>query len=157
MKSNSFLFFILFVVTFSACNDGIIYEENKEIPNSSFNKGTELLYEFDISDTVSRYDVLLNVNHSQEYSYQNLYVKIKTVFPDAKSIEDIVSLELSKSGTEWQGKCSGDDCTVPIVLVENTKFKTPGKYKISISQYGRTETVEGLNAFTLVVKRVEKK
>lgn len=157
MKSNFFLFSIMLVLFFTACNGGIVYEENKEIPNASFNKGTELNYEFNITDTLSGYDVLLKVEHGQEYGYQNLYVKIKTVFPDAKSIEDIVSLELSKSGTEWQGKCSGDDCTVPIVLVENTKFKTPGKYQISISQYGRTETVEGLNAFTLVVKKVEKK
>ena len=154
MKSSAILLFFMTTIMISSCNNAIIYEEKIDLKNSLFSKNVEINYSFEISDTLSKYDVILEVNHSEEYSYQNLYVKIKTIFPGSKSIEDILSLELSKSGTEWQGKCSGDNCTAPIVLVENTKFQSPGKYQISISQYGRTEEVEGLNSFKLMVKKV---
>lgn len=157
MKNSALLFLMASMFFLISCNSNVVYKKEIDLEKSVFSKNDELQFDFEITDTTARYNVELNVNHSEEYSFQNLYVKIKTVFPDSKSTEDIVSLELSKSGTEWQGKCSGGDCTAPIMLVENTKFQTPGKYQLNISQYGRTDDVEGLNSFKLVVKKVVEK
>ena len=149
---------VMYLMAFAAlilvsCNSDVVYKEKYKFPEEEFTKGNPIDYTFEIQDTSLRYDIMLDLHHSDEYAYQNLYVKITTVFPDGKKIDDVVSLELSKSGTAWQGECGGGECKVPIVLIEKTKFKLPGKYKISLEQYGRTTTVSGLKCCTMIVRK----
>ena len=42
-------------------------------------------FAFEIADTTIRYDVLLDIQHLDSYGFQNLYVKIRTIYPQTES------------------------------------------------------------------------
>ena len=106
-----------------------------------------LSFEFQVKDTTSRYDLLLNINHDTEYAYENCYARISTTFPDGSSIQDLVSFEFTDNLDQWQGKCGTKRCEVQILLQENIYFKQPGLHKIAIEQYNRQEKLQGINSF----------
>lgn len=147
---------LAFLFLISACGPKIIYEQKSEIDGGKWQKIDAISYSFDATNDQQEYDIFLDVSHDENFSYQNLYVKIKTTFPDQKSAEDIVSLELSDGKSKSHGKCNGGRCETPIQLQSKIKFQQKGKYTIVLNQYSREEVVEGIKSLSLKIIEVEK-
>jgi gliding motility-associated lipoprotein GldH len=149
------IYFIFLILVFVSCGPKVIFEEKAEINNGVWTKDQKLSYSFEVTDTIKKYDILLNVNSNKEYKYQNIYINIETIFPKGNKTEDLVSLEISKPNGEPFGKCSGDECTTPILLQEKVKFPSLGKYIINMYQYSRLQSIEGLNSGILLIQEAE--
>ncbi len=134
-----------------SCGPKIIYKEYKEINNNTWSKGNPIVFNLDIQDTSKKYDIILTVKSLDAYRFANVYVQVKTTFPDNKKVEDVVSLELTKSNGEANGTCSGEECSTPILFQENINFAQLGKYKIAIDQYSREQTINGIESLELKV------
>ena len=82
LRALSFIGIILFL---ASCNSDLVYEKEIKLNNSQFSKqDTSIIFEFNIEDTIPKYDMILEVNHKSDFGYQNLYVDIQTTFPDNK-------------------------------------------------------------------------
>jgi gliding motility-associated lipoprotein GldH len=149
------IYFIFLILVFVSCGPKVIFEEKAEINNGVWAKDQKLSYSFEVTDTLKKYDILLNVNSNKEYKYQNIYINIETIFPKGNKTVDLVSLEISKPNGEPFGKCSGDECTTPILLQEKVKFPSLGKYIINMYQYSRQQSIEGLNSGILLIQEAE--
>jgi gliding motility-associated lipoprotein GldH len=152
-------FFLLSIFCFISCGPKTIYKETKLIPNGSWPKGSPVVFDIDIKDTTSKYDIILSVDAKEDFRYTNLYVSVKTTFPNNTSSDDIVSLELSKSNGDSNGKCSSGSCSVPILFQHNINFAQLGKYVIAIDQHSREKMIEGIEQFELKIvenREVEK-
>jgi gliding motility-associated lipoprotein GldH len=57
-------------------------------------------------------------------------------------------LQLTNETGAWAGKCNKNVCHVEIPLQERIIFPSTGNYKISIAQYTRTDTLEGIKKAT---------
>ena len=111
-------------------------------------------FEFDIPDTTSKFNLILTVEHSNEYSHQNLYTQFHTLLPTGEKRADIVSLELADKFGKWYGKCRGGKCNIQILLRENINFLDIGSHKIGIEQYMRDETISGIHTISLSLDRI---
>jgi gliding motility-associated lipoprotein GldH len=157
-KSAIFLVLNVVLITLSSCGPKTIYQENKTIDENLWTKEKPLVFEFDVKDTLTKYDIVLGVKYKEDFKYINQYISVNTTFPNKKKIEDIVSLELTKTNGETNGKCSGSTCTVPILFQEKITFPLLGKYTIEIGQYSRMDTIQGIQSmeFKLVESAVKK-
>ena len=146
-----FAWFVL-LSTITACGPKIIFDKEVKFEKQQWSKSQKINFEFEVTDTIKKYDLILNVKTLENYRFQNLYISIDTRFPEGKVSKDVVSLELNGGGGNWNGKCSGGLCEIPILLQQGISFKYSGNYSIDISQYSRLDTIEGLQALTLRIE-----
>ncbi len=146
---------LLCACTFVACNSDLIFDETLEIPNASWSYDNPVSFEFEVTDTTKAYQVMLEVEHTGDFGYQNCYVQITTKFPNGEAKKQPVSLELAAQSGIWNGQCSGNTCTLEIPLQGKAKFKAPGKHSITIEQFMRVNPLSGVESIGLKIKQLE--
>lgn len=135
----------------TSCGDPHFFLEKGELPSDGWKFADTLSYDFKIEDTAARYNIQLDVEHSPEYNYQNLYLQIFTQFPDGKQLDQTLSIDLADNKGGWYGNCSGSTCNLQVVLQQNAIFDRMGDHTLKITQYMRHEPVEGVHAVSLVL------
>lgn len=149
---NRSLLFILCILGLLSCSDREIYSSQQEV-NPSWSHDDSVAFTFDIQDTVQAYEMILDVDHSTAFGYQNLYVKTTTIFPDKEIKEDVLSLDIGNPKGGWNGDCSGENCIAHIGLQPNIKFKQAGNYTLKIAQHSREKSLSGVNSMTLRINK----
>ncbi len=154
MRKSYILVILIFVLTWISCGPKVMYEESIKIATPwSYDQGVDFI--FNVDDTTSTYNLILNVKYNQVFKYQNLYTKFNTRFPDGTKSNDITSLDIRDLSGKSQGKCSGDYCTVPFLIQEQTHFKSTGEHQIQLFQYSRQDTISGIESISLRIEEVE--
>ena len=103
-------------------------------------------------DTNEVYDMEIEVKHDEAYAYQNLYIRLSTMFPSGTRDTSITSLEFLNPNGGWSGKCGGNECTVILPLQSRFTFPEKGTYEWSIEPFMRMDTVKGINSIEVVCK-----
>jgi gliding motility-associated lipoprotein GldH len=138
---------------FSGCDRNRIVEENQQIKDYKWEYADAKTFVAEIKDTVPHYNLYINVRHSFQFEWRNVWVKIETTFPDGKSFEKRVNLVLSEPDGHWFGDCLGDNCDMQLCIQQNAIFPEAGKYTFKISQDMRTNPLPLIKS---VGMRVEK-
>ena len=140
---------------FTACNSNVLVEETRTIDNKVWDNQI-ISFEFDIQDTVSTYDIVLEVEHDTEFPFQNIYTEVTVTFPDATPQRVMpVSIDLADDLGNWIGKCSGQKCITPLAFMTNTKFIALGKHGLTFKQFSRLPQIEGISKLRLKLIRLD--
>lgn len=153
--SLSICFALAFLL--SACGPNYVYNHKTSFDNDTWTYQAIQQHQVEIKDTTYFYNLIIGVKHSPEYAFQNLYVKIKTIFPNQEKREQVVSLNLADGSGAWYGKCSGKTCRLDIPIQQNAIFEQAGTYQFSVEQYMRTEKVEGIKGMSFKVEKTVSK
>lgn len=148
--SYTFITVVLLSIA-SSCNPKYALKQGYDIQNEAWTYADSLRFEFEIADTITLYDLLLEVKHTTAFGAQNLYTRISTQFPDGTRLSKPVSLEFANAIGEWQGKCNTKSCTVEIPIQEDAYFNQAGKYAVILEQFMRDSVVNGVQRITLNV------
>lgn len=138
---------LLILTVFASCGPTAIH--NKSLDIRGVWVDDKLTTTIDISDTLEMYDLVATIVHQEDYGFENLYLKITTLFPDGVESSSPLSLELSNSMGIWNGKCSGNLCSLSFNLQKDFKFKSVGSYTFTIEQYSRVDSLPGIENMTL--------
>ncbi len=150
---------VLLILSVTSCSeDRLVFEKNVEIPNAHWAVTDKAILEVEVTDTVSQHNFILNVRNTEEYPYRNLYVFVKTKFPNGKSSRDTVGVVLADATGQWVGSGSGflsssSHHSNAIMYHYNKRFPISGTYQIEIEQAMRTDTLIGIRNIGL---RIEK-
>lgn len=150
---KSFARSLVLLITVASCTTGAFYQSSVSPTNGLWTYDAPLAFEFDIQDTLARYDFYLDVQHSTDYPFQNLYVKVITEHPQTPPQEDVVSLELANKLGLWEGKCANEKCKVRIPLQTNARFDEIGPYALRFNQYTRTDSLQGVLEMALSIQK----
>jgi gliding motility-associated lipoprotein GldH len=140
---------ILFFLASCGDKENYIYQESKSINESGWIYADSLDFNFDIPDTSKIYGLILDVAHTTDYPFQNIYFNISTSFPSGKRLQQSLSSDLAEKSGQWHGKCSGKNCTASIFLQEKAKFNEVGKHRINIAQFSRDSVLVGIEELNL--------
>jgi gliding motility-associated lipoprotein GldH len=149
IKNKYFIVFFCGIAAIS-CGPKIVYEQSRDI-KQPWSYGQSLTYDFEITDTTKAYDLSLKVDHRSDFTYENMYVKVTTIFPDGKKVDHPLSLQLASPNGTWIGDCRGDFCSAKIFLASSAYYKHKGRYKINFEQFSRNDTIGGIKQMTLIV------
>ena len=153
----AFALYLALAFLLSACGPNYVYNHQTSFDNDTWTYQAIQQHQVEIKDISHLYNLIIGVKHSPEYAYQNLYVKITTVFPNQEKREQVVSLNLADGSGAWYGKCSGKTCRLEIPIQQNAIFEQAGTYQFSIEQYMRTEKVEGVKGLSFKVEKTASK
>ena len=144
------------VLCFVACGPTPYFSESFDIDPEGWRTENEVVFSPTITDTTATYELQLIIDHKTDYRYENIYFRIKTLFPDRPTQEENLTVDLATKKGKWVGKCSGENCKVKIYLLDNFKFPSIGKYSFDIRQYTRDEQLTGVSGLQLELYQKER-
>ena len=95
-------------------------------------------------DTSQLFELQLILEHTMDYSFENIYLKVFTEFPDLSKRGERLSVDLAHKTGEWKGKCNSESCKLRVYLLEKFKFPQPGSYQFSFEQHSRQDSLPGI-------------
>jgi gliding motility-associated lipoprotein GldH len=144
---------IFALLAFSSCDKSRLMEENSQINDYNWSYNDVKSFSVEIPDTNHSYNIILNVRHSFNFEWRNMWVNIETVFPDSTKFDKRVNLLLSEPDGHWFGNCLGDNCDIQVPIQKNAYFPQTGKYTFNIRQDMRVDPLPLVKSVGL---RIEK-
>lgn len=133
MLKNSF-FATLLLLTMVACDKNRVFEENKKINDGIWKAEEPVKFEVDVTDTVSLHNFYVNVRHTTQYAFSNLFLFIRTDFPNGKAARDTLECLLQDRMGHWVGSGLGDIVDARIGFKNRVRFPLSGKYTFTFEQ-----------------------
>ena len=152
MRTLRLTIFCVLLLLLSSCGPDIIYEKDYELPETGWSYADTLNFEVSIQDTLGVYNLFLDLTHSREYPFENMYVRIHTTFPSGRRITQQVSLELAGEAGIWKGDCGSEFCQIAIPIQTNAYFDQPGTYEFTLEQYMRRNPLPGVQSIAFRVE-----
>ena len=133
---NTFRIFIiiLFTVLFAGCADNAVIDINKEISKNNWSYIKKVSIPVKIDDVNTSYNIYMNLRHTAEYKYSNIFVLIHQVNPGGKKATERKEFQLAYPDGEWLGSGSGNLYTYQLIFREKYKFPFPGTYIFELEQ-----------------------
>ncbi len=146
LKTKSFSFaFVIMLFIFSSCNSTVTFDDNISIDENGWYKNDFARFDLMIDDSNSTYNYYLNLRHTVDYRYSNLYVFMKTTYPNGNISRDTIEFVLADKSGKWYGNGWGNIKDNSILLVEGIKFPLIGPYTFQIQQAMRVDTLKGIS------------
>jgi gliding motility-associated lipoprotein GldH len=146
---------LLVVLAFAACDGNRIFEENQSIPETGWDVANVVKYDVNIADPAVPANFYINVRQADGYPYQNIFLFIKTVFPNGKQSNDTLDCLLADEKGKWLGSGIGDIYDNQIPFKRNVRFPLAGTYHFEIQQGMRVEKVPLIMDVGLRIEKAE--
>lgn len=149
---NRILTIISLLIIISSCGRSEIYSEVVEYPDSQmvWDKNTNFEFELQGEDKLMSY---LHIQHNNMYPYQNIYFFTEVTFPNGYVQKDTLQYMLAKPSGEWLG--SGMGASKQMYLHYPLDLRQQGKYKVSIWQAMREDTLVGIEKLAFSIQQNE--
>ncbi len=151
---NRVFVILLLIISFSSCNQNIVFEDMHDIKDALWTYDDVAKFESNIVDTSARYNIYFNVRHTNQYPNMNLWVFIKTYYPSGRVMEDKVEIPLASKEGQWYGSGLSDIISGQVMMQQNAKFPEKGKYKFEIAQYMRHDPIKEIMDIGLTLEKV---
>jgi gliding motility-associated lipoprotein GldH len=135
IKNNFYTIFLSCLVTaLAACTKSNLYDKNISIHEGQWAYGDAKKFKVNIIDTASNYNLFVNVRHTDQYQFNNLWLIITTTYPDSSTRQDKVNVELSQTDGRWTGTCVDGICYNSVLVQTDFTFPQKGDYIFAIEQ-----------------------
>ncbi|WP_159801261.1 gliding motility lipoprotein GldH [Flavobacterium sp. MK4S-17] len=160
MLKSSFWFPVL-VLCLCSCDKNRVFDEYKPL-NGKWHKDSIVSFEFEQQDTVSKYNLFVNIRNNNDYPYSNLFLIVQMQQPGTKITKvDTLEYQMANPDGTLMGQGFTDVKESKLWYKEDVSFPKRGKYIISIRQAmrqsGKVMGVEELEGVTEVGLRIENK
>ena len=151
---NSLLLAGFFLGLFISCNDQRFFEESVKIDDGEWPSDTILTFSTVITDTVSTYDISFDVRNDISYSYSNLYLFLKTIFPNGQVTRDTIECMLAAYDGKWLGSGTGSLRFNRFQFQQGIQFRIAGEYRFELEQAMRVEVLKGIKDIGIRIDRI---
>lgn len=150
---------IILLLLFAACNSNLIFSEFQANAGGAWSQEDVKEFIFTEEDTISRYNLFINVRNDNQYPFSNLFLITDLSFPDGTIVRDTLEYEMALPSGEWLGKGYGSLKENKLWYKENIVFPIPGVYTLKVAhamrQNGTVEGVSELQGITDVGFQIE--
>ena len=138
-KFSIFLFPALFLL--QSCDPLMIYDSYQETNQGIWHHSDIKSFEVEVIDSLTTYNLLVNIRHTTDYPYNNLFVFITTEGSSGNSIKDTLEISITDKRGKWLGYGFGKIKHISRMYKKNVRFSCPGKYVFIIEQAMRQQEV----------------
>ncbi len=146
------LVLLIGLLILSSCNPDLIIIESKAI-DGDWAKEDTIGFEFVINDTLTDFSFYINIRHSMEYPYSNIYFFVSTEFPNGNFSNDTIECVLADVRGKWYGTGLGDIKENKILIRKNLQFPVTGFYRFNFVQAMREDQLSGLSDIGIEISK----
>ena len=131
----------LFLVS---CFDFPYYSESYVVDSSGWQSTDSLRFNFNIADSTNRYNCAIDLSHTENYPFSNIYLFVDFEFPNGKNRVDTVHIPLADRTGRWYGSGLGDMTSLNVALYDGFAFPITGNYSVTVIHGMRRDPLEGI-------------
>ena len=155
MKQHLMFFYLLLLaLLFTQCSPSYVFEKEYDIANASWTYADTLDFDIHIEDTTALYNLYLDIEHAFNYSFQNIYIQIRTSYPSGKQLKELLPIDFADKTGKWYGKCNSEWCQLRVNIQQKAFFNKKGKYVITLEQYMRKQELKGIKKIAFRMEEV---
>ena len=156
MKFSNTILLLIFVSSFFiSCNQNQIFDDNISVAESGWYKNDYARFDMLIEDSINTYDFYLNLRHSVDYRFSNLFVFMNTTYPNGNVSRDTIEFVLADKSGKWYGKGWGGLKDNSVLLVKGIKFPLKGPYTFQFQHAMRVDTLKGISNIGINIEQSE--
>ena len=154
MKALRFVLIALVGIVFSlsSCDESRVFEKNREIKDYIWDSRNKASFTFEVKDTTTLHNIYVNVRHADFYQFSNIWLMVRTTFPDGKQLSKRVEVPLANDDGAWYGEGLGDIWDAQHLIQQGAFFEQPGKYTFDLEHNMRKDPLPGIMAIGLRVE-----
>jgi gliding motility-associated lipoprotein GldH len=152
-----FLCIVAISMIWWGCDSRRVFEDNVEFQNRNWKINEPVQFEFQVTDTSRKYNLLINIRNSLDYPYARIFVNYN-LQQDSTSLNKKMIAEYlfdQKTGKPFGTSGIGDIYDHQFPILKNYSFEKAGAYKIRLDQFMRMDTIPGILAVGIRVEKVE--
>lgn len=145
MKPNThlFLFIVLMTMGLISCKDSVtVADTNFELNRQNWSYTEKIRIPVTIDEVDIPYNIYLNLRHTSNYKYSNIFLLIHIISPDGKRITERREFKLALPDGEWLGSGSGNMYSYQLLIKDNYRFPVKGKYIFELEQNMRDNPLD---------------
>lgn len=144
-----------------SCGKPKVFDEYVSV-GTSWNEKTEVKLSFEAPDTISKYNMFIQLRNNRNYPFSNIFLIVQTETPD-KNIEiDTLEYAMTKPDGTFLGTGFSDLKENKLFFREKTSFKKLGTYNMrirhAVRKIGSVEGVgnlEGITDVGLIIENID--
>jgi gliding motility-associated lipoprotein GldH len=145
------------VLLLAGCDGDIVHQSDMPVEGAAWDRAWKPAFAVDITDTISAHNVFIDIRHTGDYPYSDLYLFITATGPGLPTTRDTVECLLADPTGKWYGKGQGfifaDRVEAEVLYQVNRRFPRKGRYTFQLEQAMRDERLPGVIDVGLSVKR----
>jgi gliding motility-associated lipoprotein GldH len=146
VKTNHLIWFAACLLTVG-CAQHVVFQQDAEVPQGAWSRTWKPVFTFDVKDTLAPRDIYLDIRHTGEYAFSNIYI-FATLQGPGGTYTDTVECKLADPEGRWYGKGTGfifsDRIKAHILYRMGNRFPRSGRYSFTLEQAMRTEELKGV-------------
>ena len=140
---------LVLVALLTGCADNVVHQADVPVPGGVWERSFTPSFEFDIADTVNTHDLFIDIRHTGEYPFSDLFLFVDVHGPGGRHLRDTVECPLADPTGRWYGKGTGyifasRAVHAKVLYKTGNRFPAAGHYVIQLEQAMRTERLEGV-------------
>lgn len=136
------------------CDHGALLDSNAAIDDRGWSYEVTPEFDLQVEDTTAAYSLALNLRHTGNYKYSNLFILLHVISPDKDTVTNRFEFTLAAPDGRWLGDGSGNIYSYSIPFSDSTHFRKAGLYRFLLEQNMRDPVLKGIEDVGL---RVEKR
>lgn len=153
-KNKLFYIFLALLINYS-CDSNRLFEDNKMISNSVWNRNNIISFKVSVIDTLSANKIFINIRNSGQYEKGNIYLFINIIAPNGIKLRDTVNCILADDKGKWLGSGLGDIYSNQILYKNNVTFPHSGNYTFEIEQAMRIDNLEHIEDVGIRIEKIK--
>jgi len=143
MRRKTFILVIISALLFTSCQNSVIFEKYNKIPEYKWQYNNKESFTFRIKDTTTTYNVYLNLRHTGNYQFSNIWIMIYIKNPDGKISFKRHEFTLAAIDGKWLGQGMGDIMDHKLIFEKNLRF-SEGEYTIVLQHDMRMDELPSI-------------
>jgi gliding motility-associated lipoprotein GldH len=144
---------ILLVIASPSCDNTVIFEKNVTITNGIWIKSDPVEIGFAIQDTLNPVNLIINLRHTTDYEFSNLFLFVDTRYPNGTGVRDTLEIILAGHDGRWFGKGFGKIKEMNIPVRKGLIFPMAGNYALVFEQAMRVNELNGIEDIGITIEK----
>lgn len=144
---------LLFMV--SSCADTALVDQHIAIDDHAWRYEDKPQIAVQITDTNKRYNAYLNLRHTPDYKYSNIFILLHQRHPNGQDTTERIELPLAEPDGRWLGRSAGSLYTHQDLIKESVRFPDTGTYVFIFEQNMRENPLREITDVGIRIEPIE--
>lgn len=131
----------------AGCTGHVVFQQDAEVPDGIWSRTWKPQFTFEVQDTLSLHDIYLDIRHTGDYPFSNMYI-FATLQGPGGTYTDTVECTLADPAGRWYGQGTGfifsDRFQAHVLYKMGNRFPRSGRYVFTLEQAMRTDELKGV-------------
>ena len=156
---NKFILYYLLIILITSvlysCSEKLFFESKLEIPNQIWESEKAAVFDFNITDTLSAYNLTIGLLNTNDYRNSNLWLFVYTSIDKRIIAADTLEYFLYNEKGKCLGESNGDTWLHEFRYGLGVRFPQTGKYTVKIVQGMRESKLKGIKQLGLKIEKIK--